>query len=59
MQNTSMLFFRTSIGLATQMDYLISQMNLALSSLLTSTLMALRIGLEKRRIDCFIGLAFG
>ena len=54
-----MSFFGTSTGLATQVAFLVSQMNLASSSLLTSSPMALRFGSEKWRNGCLIGLALG
>ena len=59
MCRTGVSFFGTSTGLATQVAFLVFRMNLASSSLLTSSPMALRFGSEKRRSDCLMGLALG
>src|SRR5664279_1603609 len=57
MRRTSVFFFGTSTGLATQVACLISRMNLAARTRLISSPMAVCFGSENRRIDCLIGLA--
>ena len=57
MRRIGVSFFGTSTGLATQVAFFVSRMNLASSSLLTSSPMALRFGSEKRRSDYLTGFA--
>ena len=54
MRSTGVSFFGTSTGLATQVAFFVSRMNLASSSLLTSSPMALRFGSEKWRNGCLM-----
>src|SRR4051812_28045301 len=59
MRCTSVSFLGTSTGLAIQVSFFVSRMNWALSSRLTSSPIALRLGSENRRSVCFTGLVFG
>ena len=59
MRRTKVSFFGTRTGFANHVDCLISRINLAARSLLTSTPMALRFGSEYLRVVCLIGLASG
>src|SRR6266567_6142977 len=60
MRRTSVFFFGTKTGLATQVaSVCVSLINPASLSLFISANIALRFGSEKRRKGCFIGLARG